>query len=94
MKGKGILDRKGTDQTVRKQGRKKATFYCSFVSLNRRYLVEVSIGNLFFLCDCETPVLAARTLYFLLNLQYFSSLSFVCCNPIQGNLIIVTTQLV
>ena len=68
MKGKGILDRKGTDKTVRKQGRKKATFYCSFVSRNRRYLVEVSIGNLFFLYDCETPVLAARTLYFLLNL--------------------------
>ena len=68
MKGKGILDRKGTDKTVRKQERKKATFYCSFVSLNRRYLVEVSIGNLFFLYDFETPVLAARTLYFLLNL--------------------------
>ena len=68
MKGKGILDRKGTDKTVRKQERKKVTFYCSFVSLNRRYLVEVSIGNLFFLCDCETPVLASRTLYFLLNL--------------------------
>ena len=68
MKGKGILDRKGTDKTVRKQERKKATFYCSFVSLNRGYLVEVSIGNLFFLCDCETLVLAARTLYFLLNL--------------------------
>ena len=30
--------------------------------------MEVSIGNLFLLCDCETPVLAARTLYFLLNL--------------------------
>ena len=68
MKGKGILDRKGTDKTVRKQERKKATFYCSFVSLNRRYLVGVSIGNLFLLCDCETLVLAARTLYFLLNL--------------------------
>ena len=68
MKGKGILERKGTDKTVRKQERKKATFYSSFVSLNRRYLVEVSIGNLFLLCDCETPVLAARTLYFLLNL--------------------------
>ena len=68
MKGKDILDRKGTDKTVRKQERKKATFYCSFVSLNRRYLVEVSIGNLSFLCDCETPVLAARTLYFLLNI--------------------------
>ena len=64
MKGKGILDRKGTDKTVRKQARKKATFYCSFVSLNRRYFVEVSIGNLFFLYDCETPVLAARTLFF------------------------------
>ena len=46
MKGKGILDRKGTDKTVRKQERKKATFYCSFVSLNGRYLVEVSIGGL------------------------------------------------
>ena len=68
MKGKGILDRKGTDKTVRKHERKKATFYCSFVSLDRRYLVKVSIGNLFFLCDCETPVLTARTLYFLLNL--------------------------
>ena len=68
MKGKGILDRKGTDKTVRKQERKKTTFYCSFVSLNRRYLVEFSIGNLFFLCDCETLVLAARTLYFLLDL--------------------------
>ena len=68
MKGKGILDRKGTDKTVRKQERKKATFYCSFVSLNRRNLVEVSIGNLFFLCDYETPVSAARTLYFLRNL--------------------------
>ena len=68
MKGKGILDRKGTDKTVRKQERKKATFYCSFVSLNRRYLVKVSVGNLFFLCDCEIPVSAARTLYFLLNL--------------------------
>ena len=48
MKGKGILDRKGTDKTVRKQGRKKATFYCSSVSLNRRYLVEASIGNFVF----------------------------------------------
>ena len=67
MKRKDILDRIGTDKTVRKQERKKATFYCSLVSLNRGYL-EVSIGNLFFLCDCETPVLAARTLYFLLNL--------------------------
>ena len=64
MKGKGILDRKGMDKTVRKQERKKATFYCSFASLNRRYLVEVSIRNLFFLCDCETPVLATRTLFF------------------------------
>ena len=64
MKGKGILDRKGTDKTVRKQERKKATFYCSFASLNKRYLVEVSIRNLFFLCDCETPVLATRTLCF------------------------------
>ena len=51
MKRKGILDRKGTDKTVRKQERKKATFYCSFVSLNRRYLVEVSIDDLFLLCD-------------------------------------------
>ena len=68
MKGKGILDKKGTDKTVRKQERKKAIFYCSFVSLNRIYVVEVSIGNLFFLCDCKTPVLAARTLYSLLNL--------------------------
>ena len=59
MKGKGILDRKGTDKTVRKQERKKATFYCSFVSLNRRYLVEVSIGNLFLLYYCKTPVLGA-----------------------------------
>ena len=67
MKRKDILDRIGTDKTVRKQERKKATFYRSLVSLNSGYL-EVSIGNLFFLCDCETPVLAARTLYFLLNL--------------------------
>ena len=68
MKGKGNLDRKGTDKTVRKLERKKATFYCSLASLNRRYLVEVSTGNLFFLCDCETPVLASCALYFLLNL--------------------------
>ena len=59
---------KRNGQNSSKAGEKKTTFYCSFVSLNRRYLVEVSIGNLFFLCDCETPVLAARTLYFLLNL--------------------------
>ena len=74
MKGKGILDRKGTDKTVRKQERKKATFYCSFVSLDRRYLEEVSIGNLFFLCDCETPVLAARTLYYYIYYIFFLSI--------------------
>ena len=74
MKGKGILDRKGTDKTVRKQERKKATFYCSFVSLDRRYLEEVSIGNLFFLCDCETPVLAVRTLYYYIYYIFFLSI--------------------
>ena len=50
--------------------------------------MEVSIGNLFFLCGCETPVLAARTLF---SSIIFSSLSFVrspspiivCCNSIQ-----------
>ena len=41
MKGKGILDKKGTDKTVRKQERKKATFHCSFVSLNRIYVVAL-----------------------------------------------------
>ena len=48
MKGKGILDRKGTDKTVRKQERKKATFYCSFVSLKvARYSFSGSIPPTF-----------------------------------------------
>ena len=48
LKGKGVLDRKGTDKTLRKKERKKATFYCSSVSLNRRYLEEASVGNFVF----------------------------------------------